>query len=183
MKVVFRTSLKPRFKRPFSKSAGGKRRRKEPEIPGEPILILSCYSDIMHRFGLTTNHFRDSLKYNLLITFAGICILTALGFLAGFKSFSLDIRWLVFYLFVSVPLQELIFRGFLQTRLYRIGEIKAIVLASAAFSAIHFSNILLVMLTLAAGLSWGYSFWKKPNLFGPIMSHFILGTYLFTFVL
>ena len=36
MKVVFRTSLKPRFKKPFSKSAGGKRRRKEPEIPGEP---------------------------------------------------------------------------------------------------------------------------------------------------
>ena len=137
----------------------------------------------MQKLGITREYFRDSLRHSLLITLFGVIVLTLVGFVTGFKNFSLSAGWLLFYLIVSVPFQELLFRGILQTRLYKIGKLKAVVLSSAVYAIIHLGTPLLVALTMAAGLAWGYSFMKKPNLFGPVLSHSILGVYLFALIL
>lgn len=134
-------------------------------------------------FGITFKFWKKSLIYSLIITLLGACIIAILGYYLGFKSFSIDFKWAIFYAFVSVPLQELVFRGLVQTHLYRIGTNKAIIISSALFASIHFSIHLLLILTLLAGLSWGYLFSKYRTLLGPIVSHIILGILLFTLIL
>ena len=106
-----------------------------------------------------------------------------MGYFLGFGYPEVDYYWMAFYVIVSVPLQEIIFRGILQTQLYRFGRRNAIAASSILYSAIHFGNPLLLILTLIAGLFWGYSFSMYKTLAGPIASHAVLGVYLFLFVL
>ncbi len=135
------------------------------------------------RFGVTKRHMPQSLRYNYIITAIGIVVIAALGFLIGFKPLHVDILWLPFYIIISVPVQEFGFRGVIQATLYRYGRHTSVILTSIVYGAVHFYDPLLVGPTLAAGLAWGYAFYKKPNLLGPIVSHAILGVVLFAFVL
>ena len=82
-------------------------------------------------FGLTLKDMEHSLRHAAVITAIGIVILFFLGYLIGFKAFSLDSSWLLFYVIISVPLQELLFRGIVQTKLYRFGRPGAILIATA----------------------------------------------------
>lgn len=87
-------------------------------------------------------------------------------------------------MFISVPFQELFFRGMVQTRLENLlNPGLAIAIASLIFALVHFFNPILVALTLAGGLAWGYSFHRKRNLAGPILSHAFLGIYLSLYVM
>ena len=141
---------------------------------------------MLHNYGITKMHLKDSMKYAALISAVGIAIITVLGLFVGFKNFSLDVRWLAFYLLVSVPLQEFVFRGFILTHLLKIEKLRragAIIIAAIIYSSIHYSNPIIVVLALVAGIAWNYAFYKKPNLLGPIISHAILGSYLFLLVL
>ena len=137
----------------------------------------------LRELGLTFERSGQSLQDAAIITTAGFLIITALGYLIGFKTLQVNSNWIVFYVLISVPLQELIFRGFLQKQLFRFGKATAIIIFAALYGAIHFHNALLVALTIAAGIAWGYSFSRRQTLVGPIASHVVLGTYLFLFVL
>lgn len=137
----------------------------------------------LHRFGLTTRGMRHSMRHAFYITLVGIAVIVLVGSLVSFKQLSINWQWLAFYVLVSVPLQELVFRGVVQTRLYRFGTFAAVAAASALYAAVHFQNPLLVMLTFAAGTAWGYSFSRQPTLAGPIASHAVLGAVLFLLVL
>ncbi|MBI2579933.1 MAG: CPBP family intramembrane metalloprotease [Candidatus Aenigmarchaeota archaeon] len=134
-------------------------------------------------FGMTSNHLFPSMRHAAAITLAGFIVITAIGYSSSFKSPDIDYAWMAFYILVSVPVQEILFRGVLQKRLYKFGRRKAIITASILYSAIHFRNPLLMALTLAAGLLWGYSFSRHATLAGPAASHAVLGLYLFLFVL
>lgn len=136
------------------------------------------------KFGITKKYFYGSLLYGLAATAAGFVILNAAALLVfGYKTPSFDALWLLFYIFISAPLQELVFRGILQTYLYRFGVTSAIVGASLIYAAAHFYNPVLMALTFPAGLVWGFLFAKKPSIIGPAVSHAILGAYLFVFIL
>ncbi len=137
----------------------------------------------LHEFGVTRKEMLRSLRHAAIITATGIVVVTALGFLIGFKALQVDYAWLAFYVMISVPVQELVFRGILQTRLYRFGTPLAIAVASVLYASIHFQTPVLVALTLASGMAWGYSFSRRPTLVGPIASHAVLGVFLFLFVL
>ena len=138
---------------------------------------------LLESVGITRKHLRDSVRYNIIITVIGFFVVTALGLSVGFKRIELDLIWLPFYVIISVPLQELIFRGIIQTSLYRFDKKIAVTASAILYAAVHYYDPTLVVLTLAAGLAWGYAFWKKPNLLGPVISHAVLGVYLFLFVL
>ena len=137
----------------------------------------------LEKFGITRKHIQGSLKYNAIITLIGIAVISALGLGLGFKQIHLDTSWLAFYIIISVPVQEFVFRGAVQTYLYRIGNTPAVIAATVLYASIHYYDPLLTFLTLLAGLAWGYAFLKKPNLLGPVISHAILGIYLLVFVL
>ncbi|MBI4170851.1 MAG: CPBP family intramembrane metalloprotease [Candidatus Aenigmarchaeota archaeon] len=137
----------------------------------------------LRKFGITTKDMTHSLRHAAIITAVGFVVVTLIGNLIGFKALHIDSSWLVFYILISVPLQELVFRGIIQTKLYRLGAITAIAASSVLYAAIHFQSLLLIILTLTAGAAWGYSFSKRPTLIGPVVSHALLGAYLFLFVL
>jgi membrane protease YdiL (CAAX protease family) len=135
------------------------------------------------KFGVTKKYVSESLRYSNIITIIGLVIIALLGFGIGFKPLNISLLWLPFYVIISVPVQEFVFRGVIQTSLYRFGKNPAVITTSLVYAAVHFYDPLLVILTLAAGLAWGYAFYKKPNLLGPIISHAVLGVFLFAFVL
>ena len=137
----------------------------------------------LHEFGITRKEMSHSLKHAAIITLIGVVVITLVGNLIGFKALQIDSAWLDFYVLISVPIQELVFRGIIQTRLYRFGTITAIAIATILYAGIHFQTPLLVGLTLIAGAAWGYSFSRRRNLIGPIVSHAVLGAYLFLFVI
>jgi len=102
--------------------------------------------------------------------------------MVGFKAAGYDTAWIIYYIVLSVPVQEIIFRGILQTELYRFGKLRAVAISSIIFAAAHFASPLLVVLTFPAGLAWGYSFSRRGTLIGPMISHAILGLAIFIFV-
>ncbi|MBI2173530.1 MAG: CPBP family intramembrane metalloprotease [Candidatus Aenigmarchaeota archaeon] len=138
---------------------------------------------MLRTVGLTSDGVRKSMKHAVFITAAGIVLLSVIGYSTSFKAFMPDYSWVAFYLLISVPVQEIFFRGFVQTRLYRFGRARAIIAASILYSMIHFNNPILVLLALVAGLVWGYSFSKYRTLSGPVFSHSVLGLYLFLLVM
>ena len=136
----------------------------------------------MHDIGLTWQGAARSLRHACFITAIGIAVITLVGYLFGFAPAGITTAWLLFYIIISVPIQEIIFRGIIQRYLHRYGARRAIAVASIAYAAIHFYNPLLVVLTLIAGIAWGSSFHRTGTLIGPIVSHAILGAVLFAFV-
>jgi membrane protease YdiL (CAAX protease family) len=139
--------------------------------------------DSWEKLGITRKYLADSLVYNNVITVIGLVVISVLGLTIGFKPIAIDPAWLAFYVIISVPIQELVFRGFVQTQLYRYGEHPAIAATAAIYALVHYYSFTLVLLTFFAGAAWGYAFSRRPNILGPIVSHAILGVYLFTFVL
>ncbi len=138
---------------------------------------------MLKSIGLTLDGARKSMKHAAFITISGIALLSVIGYSTSFKAFMPDYSWIVFYVLISVPVQEIFFRGFVQTRLYRFGRARAIIAASILYSLIHFRNPVLILLALVGGLMWGYSFSKYNSLSGPIFSHSVLGLYLFLLVI
>lgn len=127
----------------------------------------------------------ESLRHSVVITAAGALVITLSGVLTGswgFQGFGL--AHALYYVLLSVPLQEMLFRGLLQTRLE--GLVRpwlAVSIASLAFGLAHLPDAILTALTIPAGLAWGYSFHRRRNLAGPVTSHACLGLYLFLFVM
>ncbi|MHA1300863.1 MAG: lysostaphin resistance A-like protein [Candidatus Helarchaeota archaeon] len=88
------------------------------------------------------------------------------------------IQWIIMYVGLSAPLQELIYRGIIQTRLRIIqGNVHiAVIISSVAFGLIHWwISPLFVGLAFVIGLIFGYLFELKRNLTGAVVTHAIIG--------
>jgi membrane protease YdiL (CAAX protease family) len=135
--------------------------------------------------GVTRMFLRESLMHSVLITGLGLIGVTVLGMLMGsWGKVSIGAYYVIYYVLISVPVQEIVFRGVLQTRLEKmVRPGLAIIMTSLIFGLVHIQNPLLVILAGTAGLMWGWSFHRKRNLAGPMASHAILGLYLFSFVI
>lgn len=135
--------------------------------------------------GITRMFLRESLMHSAAITALGLAVVTALGFLTGSWGMgAIGIYYILYYVVISVPVQEIVFRGVLQTRLEKmVRPVLAIALTSLLFGLVHIQNPLMVVLAVMAGLVWGWSFHRRRNLAGPIASHAVLGLYLFSFVM
>lgn len=90
----------------------------------------------------------------------------------------------VFYVLVSVPLQEILFRGFYINRLKLISTKKCflIIFSSFVFGFIHLplANKLISMGSFFLSLWWAHLLLKHNSLFLPIISHALIGA---TFIL
>jgi len=140
---------------------------------------------LLEEMGVTKKYALQSLSMSAVLTAFGLVFLTLYGLAMrslDFSSFRSD--HLIYYTFLSAPLQELLFRGFIQSRLYRLGNpLFAVIITAAIFSLAHFYvGIHLVLFTLPAGLAWGFMMWRRPNILGPMLSHIVLGQYLLQFV-
>lgn len=84
-----------------------------------------------------------------------------------------------------VPVQEIIYRGAMQSSLQRFlyGKNKilpAILVSNIPFSMIHFHlSLILVITTYILGIFWGYMFARQKSLLGVSVSHFLVGLFAF----
>lgn len=85
-----------------------------------------------------------------------------------------------FYLFISTPAQEFIFRGYLFAEMNRSGissRLMRIVISSVLYSWMHviYNDVLTLVVTLCMGLVWGFIYDRYPNLMAVSLSHAVLG--------
>lgn len=92
--------------------------------------------------------------------------------------------------FISVPLQEIIFRGFYLSRLQMVfkNQHQVSIYATLIFAIIHipFASVPMVLFTFAVGLWWNLHFMKYRNVYSLMLSHAtvnLLDTFLIYFSL
>lgn len=129
---------------------------------------------------------KDNLKASLLLNACAslaLVLLMFVSFKAGLIRKPTVPDWKLFfayYVFVSSPSQEFLFRSNLFA-LMRKGDIKsppALVVASAAtFSFMHviYRDPLTIAAAFGAGLLWGWIYHRHPNFWGVALSHAVVG--------
>ena len=139
-------------------------------------ILGHTHSDI----GITRQRTIYSLKTVLPITII-LIIAAGLFLLLGKPRFSPaeGIGFYVFYILISCPAQELLFRGILsrilqELRLHRVLELGV---AAALFGYVHiiYGDILTVVIMGIVGLFWYRAYQRSSNLIGVTVSHVVLG--------
>lgn len=133
--------------------------------------------------GFTARELPRSLLFNLLTVAvaAGVIVLIAGPRLFEAPRMPRVFSWFpFFYIFLSCPAQEFLYRGLLFGLLERAGlrhPAILILLPAAAYASMHllFPKPLIVPLTFAIGLVWGVLYWRVRNLWGLIAAHIALG--------
>lgn len=129
---------------------------------------------------------RDTLKGSLLLNATASLLLVILMFLtfkAGLIREPTIPGWELFfayYLFISSPSQEFLFRSnfFALMRRSGVGGPALQITASAvtySFLHIFYKDPLTLLVTFAVGLLWGWIYQRHPNLWGVSFSHAVLG--------
>lgn len=134
--------------------------------------------------GITKKRLRPAIKIQLPFTLICAAGLIAFAFVKGCAISIPHVEYLTYWL-ASVPMQELLFRGYAQGSLRgRLPTITMVLLVAAIFSLFHYFAQtphfpILMAATFVAGLAWGLAYEKERNLLGPIFSHLVLGTLIF----
>lgn len=139
-------------------------------------ILGHTHSDI----GITRQRTIYSLKTVLPITIA-LIIAAGLFLLLEKPRFSPTegIGFYVFYILISCPAQELLFRGILsrilqELRLHRALELSV---AAALFGYVHiiYGDMLTVVVMSIVGLFWYRAYQQSLNVIGVTISHVVLG--------
>ena len=139
-------------------------------------ILGHTHSDI----GITRQRTIYSLKTVLPITIA-LLIATGLFLLLEKPRFSPTegIGFYVFYILISCPAQELLFRGILsrmlqELRLHRVLELGV---AATLFGYVHiiYGDMLTVVVMSIVGLFWYRAYQRSSNIIGVTISHVVLG--------
>lgn len=129
--------------------------------------------------GLSFEGIVPSLAYSLSLTIV-IVIASQVVLKEGrINNTSIDIYFYIFYVFVSCPLQEIVFRGCVKAIYGRESEIQYIIVSALLYGFIHViykDVITLFGASLIGGVLALISF-RTGNLAGPILAHMIFGVY------
>jgi membrane protease YdiL (CAAX protease family) len=157
-------------------------------------------------YGVTRARWRESLRDGLLFAVPVVLAATALEFALGdapifdcidtltreYGSAAAAIRHFVLfnlaYVFLVVPLQELIARGLLQGLIERFivskhRTVLAIVISNSIFGVFHlYLSLAAAVATVVLGIYLGSIYVRTRNLIGVCIAHAIIGTWVLTVV-
>lgn len=133
--------------------------------------------------GIRKDNLHSAVLLNLAVSFVAASALIALKYFGIINTVGGDpLMAYFFYILVSAPTQEFIFRGLM---FYELGLflgkkrycVLRILLSAVIFSFAHvfFQSWVVLFATLLAGLVWGYLYYKKPNVYALALSHAIVG--------
>jgi membrane protease YdiL (CAAX protease family) len=161
-------------------------------LAGAPLVIVMVVATLLianfclarsctlGELGITRKRVWPAIRVQLPFTVLGLVGLFAYAYLSN--RLPLPTEKFAAYWLVSVPLQELIFRGYAQSVLRKfLKPFNTALLAAMIFSLMHFFldapyAPVLVAATFVSGVAWGFAYEKERNLAGPIFGHEILGT-------
>jgi membrane protease YdiL (CAAX protease family) len=134
------------------------------------------------KLGFRKDNLLLSLAYSGIISAVGLVILALLwgNGIISTNIPEISIWSYAFYVLISVPLQEFIFRSlmFYELDLFLPGnKLFAIVVSAIVYASAHlmFRDLRVFGVTLLIGLIWGWLYAKLPNFWGVAISHMILG--------
>lgn len=144
----------------------------------------------LDKYGITKKNFIISCKKLIPSTIFWIAITILLGYLNINNLIISELTtsvatmpiWanFVLYTILSVPIQEIMFRGFLINRikLTTNNQVFIILYSSLAFGLSHlmFANIYFTILTTLISISWTRNYYKYNNLLSIILFHSIMGS-------
>jgi len=132
--------------------------------------------------GFTTDRLKRSLFINTLVMLLAVAVIL---FIAGdrllLKPHMPRNPWFpFFYIFLSCPSQEFLYRGLLFPLMERSGirhGVWLVLISTVAYAFLHilFHKPYMVPLTFAIGIAWGIIYWRVRNLWGIMLSHALLG--------
>ena len=131
--------------------------------------------------GFRKDNLRAALLYQGILTFVFIIALFAINRsgLIQPKYFEESAIFYLFYIFLSAPLQEFVFRSlmFRELNIFFKKDWFKVLLSAAIFSFAHYAyrDVSVLGLTFVAGLFWGFIYLKKPNFWAVAISHAIVG--------
>lgn len=143
-------------------------------------LLLRIFGVPNSELGITLNRWRESLIAAVPITL-GFLVISVIFLLTQGSRYNPDETWAfyVFYVFVSCPMQEFLFRGALHRILapFHLHVGWETIIASILFAYVHiiYKDPLTLTAMFIVGLFWYRIYLKVPNLLGVTLSHIILG--------
>jgi hypothetical protein len=147
------------------------------------LLYVLLKGNSLSSLGLRIDNLKSSLKYNLLITLLALIMIAILYFVGLIRAPSISQwRWFfIFYVLLSCPAQEFLFRGALFAEMDRAGitqKIWQVTISSVSYSFLHviYRDAITLSVSLVIGIAWGLSYFISRNLWGVTISHCILGT-------
>jgi uncharacterized protein len=145
------------------------------------IAIAQLYRFSAVELGFTRNNLGASLKVIALPTLVSVLLMLLYYFIQGQRIDNSAYNW-TFYLFfiaVSSPIQEFLYRGFLFGIFSRakFANWLKIILSASLYSFVHliYRDIPTLIYTFIIGVLWGWHYAKFRNLHSIIVSHSLLG--------
>lgn len=143
------------------------------------FLLFKLFKIPNYYLGITKDNLITSIKRNiLLITILIIIILIAKLFSFDRYSPNENMMFYVFYIFISCPIQEFLYRGVFGY-FEKIINSKWLwtVVSSVCYAFVHiiYKDYLTCVFTFILGIIWYQLYRKDYNLCGVVLSHIILG--------
>ena len=143
------------------------------------FLLMKIFKVSNKELGITNINFLRSIKINMIL------IVLCLILIIIFKLFHMDkynsnetLLFYVFYVFISCPIQEFLYRGvFGYFDINYKSSYLWVIISSLCYSFVHiiYRDFFICLLTFIIGIIW-YVFYKKDkNLCGVTLSHMVLG--------
>lgn len=143
-------------------------------------IIFRTMSVSNEDLGITKKGVFNSIKNNMPIIIIAV-LLAILIYVIGFTRFypTETIWFYLFYIFVSCPFQEFLYRGVFGyfDKVLIKNSFLTTLLSSFCFSFVHiiYKDALTLLLTFIMGLIWYNIYNKDKNLLGVSLSHIIIG--------
>lgn len=143
-------------------------------------ILMRMFGSTNGDLGITHHRTIYSLRAALPMTVV-VFVAAGMFLLFGKPRFSPTegLGFYIFYIFISCPAQELLFRGILsrilkELRLHRVFELSV---AAILFGYVHiiYGDIFTVGIMSMVGLFWYLTYEQSSNLIGVTVSHIILG--------
>lgn len=131
--------------------------------------------------GFRRDNFRSAMLWQGILTVILVVTLITVRATGLIKPsyFEESVLFYLFYVFVSAPLQEFVFRSlmFRELNIYFKKDWAKLLIAAAIFSFGHYAyrDPSVLLMTLVAGFFWGLIYLKKPNFWAVAISHAVVG--------
>ncbi|MEH2465212.1 CPBP family intramembrane glutamic endopeptidase [Nostoc sp.] len=145
------------------------------------LAIARLYRFSLVELGFTKQYLGTSLKAIALPTLASALLMLIHYFIQGPRIDNSAYKWTFYLFFVSVssPIQEFLYRGFLFGIFSRVKlDIwLQILLSTSLYSFVHliYRDMPTLLFTFIIGMLWGCHYAKYRNLYSIIISHSLLG--------
>ncbi len=151
-------------------------------ITGALIIGLALLNEIsLADLGFNHQNLLPAIKDILPVTIISSVLMIAFYLNHGMRIDNTGIPWYfyVFYISLSSPLQEFLYRSYLFNRLAQIqlNQGSIIIITAILYSFAHsiYQDLPTVLLSLIIGLYWAYHYNRFKNFYSITLSHTILG--------